>query len=101
MGMLDWIRQRHFDELGLARRIATESRTAVWQEIAPRAGLLTSFSEAQAYIRTRAKSAVRNGLARVLPQGRRPTVQRERQVLVLALDLLAAQFTSRMLGRRV
>ena len=100
MGILERILPVRQDTLDLARQVAGECQTIVWQHVAPRAGLLTSLCEAQGYIRARAKRIVRSQLSEVVVRGRRLSAACQRQTLAITLDLIAARFTGALLHAR-
>ncbi len=100
MKVLDWIfpARRDAQVLELAERISQDQHDRIWQQLAVRAGLLGSVSEARGYIRCRALQILRAGLQGVVDPNAKLTPELQDRVVERAVELIVGQFAGPMVN---
>ena len=94
MSVLDWIFPARRDPEGLemARRVAEDQQERVWQQLAARAGLLSSVPEARGYIRCRSLRILRSGLQYVVDPAADLTPNMRERIIERAVEIVVGRF---------
>jgi hypothetical protein len=102
MELLRWVlgRRTGRELCDVARKVAAESQTIVWQVLRSRVGQMNSMPEARAYVRVRVRRVVRHQMYRVIDRRDWLVMEREELILDQALSILDEQYAGRLMASR-